>query len=64
MSPENHYYVLVIDQVIPSAAKAYADVREEIAKKLYAEKLNKSLGEYAAKLRAQSKVETYLKRGQ
>jgi hypothetical protein len=63
-SPESHFYVLLIDQVIPSAAKPYTEVREEIAKKLYAEKLNKSLEDYAGKLRAQSKVETYLKRMQ
>ena len=63
-SPENHFYVLLVDQVIPSTAKQYADVREEIAKKLYAEKLNKSLVDYAGKLRAQLKVETFLKRVQ
>jgi hypothetical protein len=60
--PAGHFYVLLVQQLIPSRAKPYAEVREEIAKKLYGEKLNKSLKDYAGKLRAQSKVEVYLKR--
>ena len=63
-SPEGHVYVLVVQQVLPPSAKPYAEVREAIAKKLYDEKIRKAVEEYAGKLRAQSKVETYLKRGQ
>jgi hypothetical protein len=63
-SPEGHAYVLVVQQVLPPSAKPYAEVREAIAKKLYDGKISKAVEEYAAKLRAQSKVETYLKRGQ
>jgi hypothetical protein len=63
-SPEGHVYVLVVQQVLPPSAKPYAEVREAIAKKLYDEKIRKAVEEYAGKLRAQSKVETYLKREQ
>ncbi len=61
-SPQGHFYVLSVQQVIASNAKPYADVREEIAQKLYKEKLKKGVEDYARKLRAQSKVETYVKR--
>jgi hypothetical protein len=62
-SPEGPFYVVSIEQVIAPVAKPYAEVRDEIAKKLYGEKLKKGLESYAAKLRAQSRVETYLKKG-
>jgi hypothetical protein len=63
-SPEGPVYVLSVQQVVAPSPKPYADVRETIAKKLYDEKLKKGVEEYAGKLRAQSKVETYLKRVQ
>lgn len=63
-SPEGHYYVLAVQQVTASSPKPYDDVRQEIAQKLYNDKLKKSIGDYAAKLRAHSKVETYLKKVQ
>jgi hypothetical protein len=61
-SPEGHFYVLAVEQVIASNPKPYGDVREEIAKKLYGEKLKKNIEDFAGKLRAQSRVETYLKK--
>jgi hypothetical protein len=61
-SPEGPFYVLAVQQVLGSTARPYEDVREDIAKKLYGEKLKKGVETYAAKLRAQSKVETYLVR--
>ena len=61
-SPEGHFYVLSVQQVIAPAARPYEEVREDIAKKLYSEKLKKNVESYAAKLRAHSKIETYLKR--
>jgi len=63
-SPDGLFYVLAVQQVIAPSAKPYGEVRDEIAKKLFAEKLKKGVEEYARKLRAQSKVETYLKRVQ
>jgi hypothetical protein len=61
-SPEGPVYVLSIQQVIPPGPKPYADVREDIARKLYGEKLEQSLDSYAARLRARSSVATYLKK--
>ncbi len=61
-SPEGHAYVLAVQQVLGSTAKPYNEVREEISKKVYGEKIRKGVESYAGKLRAQSKVETYLER--
>jgi hypothetical protein len=61
-SPEGPFYIVAVLQVLGSSAKAYADVREDIAQKLYGEKLKKNVETYAAKLRAQAKVETYLEK--
>ncbi len=61
-SPEGHTYVLAVQQVLGSSAKPYEEVREDIAKKVYGEKIKKGVETYAGKLRAQSKVETYLER--
>jgi parvulin-like peptidyl-prolyl isomerase len=60
-SPETHYYVLYIQEVIPSKSQPYAEAREEIVKKIYHEKLTKAMEEYAAKLWAVSDVKIYLK---
>jgi hypothetical protein len=59
--PENRYYVLCVQEVIPSKPQPYAEVREKIAKKIYNEKLTKAVEEYAGKLRAVSDVKIYLK---
>ena len=61
-SAEGQFYILAVQQVLGSSPKAYADVHEDIAQKLYGEKLKKNVETYAAKLRAQGKVETYLER--
>lgn len=59
---EGPVYLFAIDQVIQPGPKPYQDVREEIAAKLYKEKMTKSVIDYAGKLRAQSRVATYLKK--
>lgn len=61
-SPEGPFYVVAVQQVISADPKPYDDVREEIARKLYNEKLKKAVQDYANKLRAHSKVAVYLKR--
>ena len=63
-SPEGHIYVLNVQELIAPTSKSYAEVREELSKKLYEEKINRAVEDYGRKLRAQSKVETYLKRVQ
>jgi parvulin-like peptidyl-prolyl isomerase len=60
-SPENHHYVLCVQELIPSKPQPYEEVREKIAKKIYNEKLAKAVEGYAGKLRAVSDVKIYLK---
>ena len=60
-SPQSHYYVLYIQEVVPSKPQPYAEVREKIARKVYDDKLKKAVEEYADKLRAASDVKVYLK---
>jgi parvulin-like peptidyl-prolyl isomerase len=60
-SPEGYYYVLFIQDVVHSKPQPYQEVRETIAKKVYDEKLKKSVEEWAEKLRAVSDVKVYLK---
>jgi parvulin-like peptidyl-prolyl isomerase len=61
-SPEGPVYLLSVQQVIGSTSRPYADVREEAAQKLYAEKIKKGIETYSAKLRAKTTVEAYLAR--
>jgi 3-hydroxy-3-methylglutaryl CoA synthase len=59
--PENYFYVLSIQEVIPPRPQPYPEVREQIAKKIYNEKLTKAVEEYADKLMAVSDVKIYLR---
>lgn len=63
-SPEGHYYALAVQEVVAPGARPYDEVREAIAKKLYGEKLQRNVEAYAAKLRALSTVEVYLKKSE
>lgn len=63
-SPDDVFYVLAVQQVVPSNARPYDEVKEEIARKLHGERLKKNLDDYLGKLRAQSTIEVYLKRMQ
>lgn len=60
-NPENYFYVLSIQEVIPPRPQPYPEVREQIAKKIYNEKIIKAVEDYADKLRAVSEVKIYLK---
>ncbi len=62
-SPEGVFYVMAVQAVIAPTPQPYDQVHEDIAKKLYNEKLKKAVESYAATLRAHSKVEIYLARG-
>jgi parvulin-like peptidyl-prolyl isomerase len=59
-SPDGRFYVLSVQEVIANGAKPYDQVRDDVAKKLYGDKLQRGIDTYAARLRAQSKVATYL----
>jgi len=60
-SPENYFYVLSIQEVVPPRPQPYPEVKEQIARKIYNEKLKKAVEDYADKLRAVSDVKVYLK---
>lgn len=60
-SSENHYYVLFVQEVIPSKPQPYPEARQKIANKIYNEKLTRAVEEYADKLKAVSDVKVYLK---
>jgi hypothetical protein len=58
---ENYFYVLSIEEVIPPRTQPYLEVKEQIAKKIYNEKITKAVEDYADKVRAVSEVKVYLK---
>jgi hypothetical protein len=60
-SPENHFYVIYIQQVVSSRPQPYEEAREKVAQKVYDDKLKRALEDYADKLRAVSDVKVYLK---
>ncbi len=60
-SPEGHFYVLSITEVVPSKPQPYEETREMIAKRVFDEKLGKAVEAWAEKLRAVSDVKIYLK---
>ncbi len=60
-SPEGHFYVLAIQEVIPSKPRPYGQARQDIAEKLVEEKRRKAVEEYADKLRSVSEIKIYLK---
>ena len=61
-SPEGHFYALTVQEVVAPSPRPYDEVREQIARKPYGEKLKKNVDDYASKLRALTKVEIYLKK--
>jgi parvulin-like peptidyl-prolyl isomerase len=60
-SPDHYFYVLYIQEVVPSRPQPYDETKGDIARKMYNEKLIKAVEEYADKLRAVSNVKIYLK---
>jgi hypothetical protein len=63
-SADGRFYVLAIQDVVAPTPQPYDEAKGAIAKKLYAEKLKRNVEEYAAKLRAASKVDTYLRKAE
>lgn len=60
--PEGQFYVLAIQDVVAARPRPYEEVREAVAKKLYGEKVAKSMDEYIRRLRAASTIQIHLKR--
>ena len=59
-SPEGYFYVLTIQDVMPSKPQPYEEVREIVSKNVFDEKVRKAVEDYAEKLRAVSDVKVYL----
>ncbi len=60
-SDGGYFYVLYIYQVIPAKPKPFAEVQQEVAKKVYQDKVNKAVEEYANKLKEYYPVKIYAK---
>ena len=58
-SPLNFFYVLYIYQVVPAKLQPFEEVRQEIAKEVFKDKLKKSVELWADKLREYYPVEIY-----
>ncbi|RJR16648.1 MAG: peptidyl-prolyl cis-trans isomerase [Nitrospiraceae bacterium] len=58
--PEKYYYVLYIQDVFPSKPLPFEELKEEISKSLFTEKLNKSIDDWAVKLREVYEVKVYM----
>jgi hypothetical protein len=60
-SPEGHYYVLYVYHVVVPQQRPFDDVKKEIAKKVYNDKINKAVDDYADKLKEYYPVKIYRK---
>jgi len=58
-SPESHFYVLYVFDIIPARRKPFEAVREDIAKAVYREKTRQMVELWAAQLRDYYPVEIY-----
>jgi parvulin-like peptidyl-prolyl isomerase len=54
------YSTLLVDSAYPPVAKPYQDVRQEIGRILYAEKINEALADWVGKLKDAYETENYL----
>ncbi|MBI5016351.1 MAG: peptidyl-prolyl cis-trans isomerase [Deltaproteobacteria bacterium] len=61
--PEGYAYVLVVDDTIAPRRQPFDEVRADIREKLFTTKLNAAVEDWAAKLRAASRVEVYVTEG-
>ncbi len=57
--PAGQFYVLYIYQVFPAKLQPFEEVRQEIAKKVFEDKLKKSVEHWADKLREYYPVKIY-----
>jgi foldase protein PrsA len=60
-SGDGYFYVLAIQDVIPSKPQPYEEARRAMAERVMGEKVKKAVEDYAGKLRAVSDVKVYLK---
>lgn len=58
--PKGYFYVLYIQDIVPSKMQPLEEVRVMIYRKLYNQRLNKSVEEWAEKLRESAEIEVFL----
>ncbi len=58
--PPGQRYVLYVKEETPSRRQPYKEAREVVAKKIFSDKLNKSVADYAEKLRKAHKVRVFI----
>lgn len=61
--PDNLFYALYIQDVIPSKKQPFEAVRETIAKEVFKNKINKAINDWTNKLREASDIKIYLQEG-
>lgn len=59
-SPDNFFYVLYVQDVIPSRKQPFETVRDVVGRKVFNEKLNNAIDEWTDKLREASDIKIYL----
>ncbi|MCJ7540356.1 MAG: peptidyl-prolyl cis-trans isomerase [Desulfobacterales bacterium] len=60
-SPEGHFYILYIYHVVEPKLQSFEDVKKKIAKKVYQNKINKAVEDWADKLKEYYPVKIYIK---
>jgi len=59
-SPQGHYYVLYITQVVPPVQQPFEQVQEGVRNKVFFIKLNEALKEWIRKLKESADIKVYL----
>jgi hypothetical protein len=59
-SPQGHFYILYVQDMVPSTKEPYETAEPVIAQNVYYEYLNKSLEQWGQKLRESADIEIYL----
>ncbi|WP_020675673.1 peptidylprolyl isomerase [Geopsychrobacter electrodiphilus] len=58
--PDQLFYTLQVESVYPSVAKPYEEVRQEVGRILYGQKINDALADWVTKLKAAYETESFL----
>lgn len=59
-SPSGYYYVLYVQDIIPSTFQPIEEVRDMIYRRIYSQRLNKSIEEWSEKLREMADIQVFL----
>lgn len=60
-SPEGFFFVLFVERVFPAKPQPFGEAREDIAKKVFNDRLKKKVEDWVERLRAVSDIRIYLK---